>query len=219
MEFSNPSNTKESGRYGLYYLATTMDNGTQIDSCQINGVEYRAHSMMHKAIVRMDPTKLEMLDGFEQTDTGYKFIPEETNVRLIISGRDWSEKRLLIYGCKTSEEATEYIEEVIDRVNEIGHEAKLVSGPKITNIAVSGDFEQPLELEKLAVDLPKRGIDVEYEPEQFPAAIVKLDNPSATFLLFSNGKFSIQGLKNKGEIEPQITRIQSLLWENSNSVE
>jgi len=175
--------------------------------------------MMHKAIVQMDPTKLEMVDGFEQIDTGYKFVPEATNVRLIISGRDWSEKRLLIYGCKTSEEATGYIQTVINRVNEIGHEAKLINGPKITNIAVSGDFEKPLELEKLAVDLPEMGIDVEYEPEQFPAAIVRLEDPSATFLLFSNGKFSIQGLKNKEEIEPQITRIQSLLWGDSTCIE
>ena len=33
-------------------------------------VEYTPHSMMHQAIVRMDPTKLEMLDGFERTNSG-----------------------------------------------------------------------------------------------------------------------------------------------------
>ncbi|SDE86583.1 TATA-box-binding protein [Halorientalis regularis] len=188
-----------------------MTAGTEKEPHQVNGVEYRAHSMMHKSVVCMDPTKLEMVDGFERTDTGYKFVPENSNVRLIISGRDWSEKRLLIYGCRSSEEANEHTHTVIERIQEIGHDAELISGPEITNIAVSGEFGYPLQLERLAVDLSKEGIEVEYEPEQFPAAIIRLEEPSATFLLFSNGKFSIQGIKQKELIEPLITRIQNLL--------
>jgi len=60
---------------------------------------------------------------------------------------------------------------------------------------VSGDFDTSLQLEALAVTLDEQGIDVEYEPEQFPAAIVKLDEPPVTFLLFSTAKFVIQGLR------------------------
>lgn len=43
-----------------------------------------------------------MLDGFERMDTGHKFVPEDSNVRVIVSGRDWSEKRILIYGSKST---------------------------------------------------------------------------------------------------------------------
>ena len=53
--------------------------------------------MMHKAVVQMDPTKLEMLDGFERADAGHKFTPQGSNVRVMVSGRDWSEKRVLVY--------------------------------------------------------------------------------------------------------------------------
>lgn len=176
-----------------------------------DGTEYRAHSMMHKAIVRMDPTKLEMLEGFERTKPGHKFTPEDANVRLIISGRDWSEKRILVYGCQSSNEATEYIERVIDCVQEIGHDAELMSGPEITNIAVSGDLGTPLQLEEVAVNLRNSECDVEYEPEQFPAVIVKIEDPSATFLLFSTGKFSIQGVQEIEDIEPQIERVKELI--------
>lgn len=174
-----------------------------------DGVEYTPHSMMHKAIVRMDPTKLEMLDGFEHTSTGHKFVPEGSTVRVIVSGRNWNEKRILIYGCTSTEQAEKYIQTIIDRVTGIGHDAELAEGPKITNIAVNGDLDMTLQLESLTVELGHQGIDVEYEPEQFPAAIVKLEVPSVTFLLFSTGRFIIQGLRGFEDIEPAIERVQS----------
>ena len=179
-----------------------------------DGIEYTPTSMMHKAIVRMDPTELEMLEGFERVDSGHKFIPEDSNVRVIVSGRDWSEKRVLIYGSKSSGEANQHIETIINRVTEIGHAAELVNGPEITNIAVSGDLGTPLQLETVIEDLAVNRLDVEYEPEQFPAAIIKLDSPSVTLLLFSTGKFAIQGLRGFEEIEPAIERMYSLLHSN-----
>ena len=176
-----------------------------------DGVEYTPHSMMHKAIVRMDPTKLEMLDGFERTDAGHKFTPRDSNVRVILSGRDWSGKSILIYGSTSSEEAAEHVETIIERVTAVDHDAELIDGPEITKIAVSGDLGTPLTLESLSVELSGHGVDVEYEPEQFPAAIVKLDEPPVTFLLFSTGRFVIQGLRGFEDIEPAIERIQSLI--------
>lgn len=176
-----------------------------------DGVEYTPHSMMHKAIVQMEPTKLEMLDSFERTDTGHKFVPMDSNVRVILSGRDWSEKRVLVYGSTSTEESKQYVETVVNRVKEIGHEAELSKEPEIKNIAVSGDLAMPLQLETLSVELGKQDIDIEYEPEQFPAAIVKLEEPSVTFLLFSTGKFVIQGLRGFEDIEPAINRVQSLI--------
>lgn len=176
-----------------------------------DGVEYTPHSMMHKAIVQMDPTKLEMLDGFERTEAGHKFTPEDSNVRVIVSGRDWSEKRILIYGSTSSEEAREHVETIIERVTMVDHDAELIGEPEITNIAVSGDLGTPLQLESLSIELGERGIDAEYEPEQFPAIIVRLEESPVTFLLFSTGRFVIQGLRSFEDIEPAIERIQSLI--------
>lgn len=176
-----------------------------------SGVKYAPHSMMHKAIVQMEPTKLELLDGFERMDSGHKFIPEESNVRVILTGRDWSEKRLLIYGSRSSDDAMTYVDIIIDRIVEIGHDAELISGPVITNIAVNGDLGKSLQLETLVPRLGMEDIDAEYEPEQFPAAIVRIEDPPATFLLFSTGKFAIQGLSRFEDIEPAIHRIQSIL--------
>lgn len=179
------------------------------------GVKYTPHSMMHKAIVQMDPTKLEMIDGFEHTESGHKFVPQDSNVRVMLTGRDWSKKRVLVYGSESTEEAAQYIETIINRITEVGHNAELIEGPTITNIAVSGDLEAPLQLESLSVELSNQGIDVEYEPEQFPAAIVKLNEIEVTFLLFSTGKFVIQGLRGLDDTEPAIQRIQNLITKDN----
>lgn len=204
--------TKDSG----LYLRNLCSNVTKTDSVTQrfetdSGVVYSPHSMMHKAIVQMEPTKLEMLDDFERTDNGYKYTPPDSNVRVIISGRDWSRKRLFIYGCQSSEEADKYIERIISRVCDIGHKAKLIEEPKITNIAVSGDLGDPLQLEALPVGASGSELTVEYEPEQFPAAIVRIDDLSVTFMLYSTGSFVIQGLRSTGDIEPAINRIQAFL--------
>lgn len=176
-----------------------------------DGIEYTPHSMMHKAIVCMDPTKLEMLDGFELAEAGYKFVPEDSNVRVMVTGRDWSEKRVLVYGCTSTKEAERHVETIINCVTNIGHDITLVSGPEIANIAVSGDLGTQLQLEEIRVKISQQGLDVEYEPEQFAAVIVRIEELSVTVLLFSTGKFSIQGLRSLDDIEPVITHVQSLI--------
>lgn len=204
--------TKDSGRHPDKLCNNVTKTDTEPQGFETRSdVEYSPHSMMHKAIVQMDPTKLEMLDGFERTDNGHKYTPPESNVRVIISGRNWSKKRLFVYGCKSSDEANEFIERIISHICDIGHAAKLLEGPEITNIAVSGDLGNPIQLEALPVGASDAELTVEYEPEQFPAAIVRLDDLSVTFMLYSTGRFVIQGLQRKEDIEPSIDRIQTFL--------
>jgi TATA-box binding protein (TBP) (component of TFIID and TFIIIB) len=40
-----------------------------------------------------------------------------------------------------------------------------------------------------------------YEPEQFPAAIVRSTNPKASYLLFNSGKIIITGVKTEEELQ------------------
>ncbi|MDL0134449.1 hypothetical protein [Halobacterium salinarum] len=176
-----------------------------------SGVTYTPHSMVHKAIVRMDPTKLELVDGFERAETGHKYVDSNSNIQVIVNGRDWSEKRMFVYGSTSTDEAKNHVLEAINSVKDIGHKAELISGPNITNIAVNGDLQTTIQLEALATGLEDANAEVEYEPEQFPAAIIRLEEFSVTFLLFSTGSYMIQGLQSKENIEPAINRVQRLL--------
>jgi transcription initiation factor TFIID TATA-box-binding protein len=49
--------------------------------------------------------------------------------------------------------------------------------------------------------------NTEYEPEQFPGLVYKLVDPTATFLLFSNGKLVCTGTKNKEQLEESMAQL------------
>lgn len=191
-------------------MVTRSSSGSGANDSNLEAT-YHAHSLVHKATIRLDPTKLEMLDGFDITDTGFKYVPTNSNIRLVVSGQSDTQKTVLIYGSKSEEEAYTYIQKMLDEIRDVGHLAELNQDLTLVNIAVSGEFKTQLKLEELSKSLQSESVEVEYEPEQFPALIVKLSRPSATFLLFSNGKFSIQGLKDRDEIPKQINKIRSLI--------
>ena len=60
-----------------------------------------------------------------------------------------------------------------------------------------------MNLNFLALELE----NTEYEPEQFPGLVYKLVEPSATFLLFSNGKLVCTGTKNKQQLEDSMEQL------------
>ena len=55
--------------------------------------------------------------------------------------------------------------------------------------------------------------EAEYEPEQFPGLVYKLIEPTATFLLFSNGKLVCTGTKNKAQLEQSMKQLNKNIKE------
>jgi transcription initiation factor TFIID TATA-box-binding protein len=65
--------------------------------------------------------------------------------------------------------------------------------PEITvqNIVTSADLGESLNLNAIAIGL---GLEhIEYEPEQFPGLVYRLDEPDVVALLFGSGKLVITG--------------------------
>jgi len=60
-----------------------------------------------------------------------------------------------------------------------------------------------LNLNMLALELE----NTEYEPEQFQGLVYKLDEPTATFLLFTNGKLVCTGTKNKEQLDESMKQL------------
>ncbi|MCX8198315.1 MAG: TATA-box-binding protein [Candidatus Micrarchaeota archaeon] len=78
---------------------------------------------------------------------------------------------------------------------------------KIENIVASASLELELDLYTIASKLN----DVEYEPEQFPGAILKLKEPKTSLLLFKNGKIICTGGKNEAEVASAIEKTLKML--------
>ncbi|MEK6899265.1 MAG: TATA-box-binding protein [Nanoarchaeota archaeon] len=121
----------------------------------------------------------------------------------------FSSGNLVCTGTKSIAQVKEVIAQVIKQLAKIG--VKITDTPKITvqNIVASGTINVDLNLNILALELE----NTEYEPEQFPGLVYKLDNPTATFLLFSNGKLVCTGTKNKAQLEDAMEQLNKNIKE------
>ena len=115
----------------------------------------------------------------------------------------FSSGNLVCTGTKSIAQVKEVIQQVIKQLAKIG--VKVTDKPKITvqNIVASGAINLDLNLNTLALELE----NTEYEPEQFPGLVYKLEEPTATFLLFSNGKLVCTGTKNKAQLEDSMKQL------------
>jgi len=80
---------------------------------------------------------------------------------------------------------------------------------QIVNLVASAAMNATLDLYNLAVSVP----NIEYEPEQFPGAILKLKEPKVSMLLFKNGKVICSGASSEKEIEQGIIKASKLIHE------
>lgn len=115
----------------------------------------------------------------------------------------FSSGNLVCTGTKSVAQVREVIDAVIRQIAKIG--VRITQKPKITvqNIVASGSIDLNLNLNLLALQLE----NTEYEPEQFPGLVYKLVEPTATFLLFSNGKLVCTGTKNKEQLDESMKQL------------
>ncbi len=85
---------------------------------------------------------------------------------------------------------------------------------KIVNLVASSSLGASLDLYNLATAIP----EVEYEPEQFPGAILKLDEPKVSLLLFKNGNIIISGASCEKDIKAAIKKASKVINEVQSSV-
>jgi transcription initiation factor TFIID TATA-box-binding protein len=115
----------------------------------------------------------------------------------------FSSGNLVCTGTKSTTQVKQVIEAVIKQLKKIN--VNITTVPKITvqNIVASGTIDLKLNLNFLALEME----NTEYEPEQFPGLVYKLIEPTATFLLFSNGKLVCTGTKNKQQLEDSMAQL------------
>lgn len=71
---------------------------------------------------------------------------------------------------------------------------------KVENLVASADLKLDLDLYGLA-NLSR---DIDYEPEQFPGAILKVHEPKSALLLFKNGKIICTGAKTEADVKRAV---------------
>jgi len=119
--------------------------------------------------------------------------------------------KIVCTGAKSIDGVRSTVEQVFDEFRELGLDVP--TSPKITvqNIVSSADLDHRLNLNAIAIGF---GLEhIEYEPEQFPGLVYRLDNPDVVALLFGSGKLVITGSNESGQAEQALEKIEAELNE------
>jgi len=117
--------------------------------------------------------------------------------------------KVVCVGCKKRSMIEKTIEKTIKMLLPYAKRIIKRKKPKIeiTNIVASANLGMELDLYRIAYKVR----DVEYEPEQFPGAILKFKEPKASLLLFKNGKVICAGTKSEKDIRIVLDKAKRLL--------
>ncbi|MCR6669500.1 MAG: TATA-box-binding protein, partial [archaeon YNP-WB-040] len=78
---------------------------------------------------------------------------------------------------------------------------------RIENVVASVILNQYIDLETITKNIPS----VDYNPEQFPGLVFRLDKPKTATLIFSSGKMVCTGAKSEKDVKKAIKKIIATL--------
>ena len=115
----------------------------------------------------------------------------------------FSSGKIVCTGARSMPKVKEAIKKIVENIEKI--KIKITIEPKINvqNMVASGSIGMDLNLNELAMKLE----NTEYEPEQFPGLVYKLQGTRATFLLFSNGKIVCTGTKSEEKLHEAVDKL------------
>ena len=101
--------------------------------------------------------------------------------------------KIVCTGAKSVENVHESLEIVFEKLRDLQIEVEKNPEVVVQNIVSSADLGRSLNLNAIAIGLGLENI--EYEPEQFPGLVYRLDEPEVVALLFGSGKLVVTGGK------------------------
>ncbi|MDR0900038.1 MAG: TATA-box-binding protein [Methanobrevibacter sp.] len=117
--------------------------------------------------------------------------------------------KLVCTGAKSIEDSKLAVKKTVDLMRTIDKDIPKEFDIIIQNIVASANLEATLNLEAVALELE----NTEYEPEQFPGLVYRLDDPKVVLLLFGSGKVVCTGAKTKDDAKLGVERAYDRLSE------
>lgn len=111
--------------------------------------------------------------------------------------------KMVCTGAKSPEKTKEAIYKIVENLKAADIEIRNKPKIQVQNIVATANLGVPLNLNAIALGLPNS----EYEPEQFPGLIYRLDKPKVVLLLFGSGKIVCTGAKQLSDIDKAVERV------------
>ena len=123
----------------------------------------------------------------------------------------FSSGKVVCTGTKSLEEVDLALEKLNEYMSKVGIKITIKPKVRVENVVASSDINMKLDLNEIAIKLN----NVEYEPEQFPGLVFKInDETGATFLIFGNGKIVCTGTKSDKDVHIAIKNLMEVLKRN-----
>jgi len=117
--------------------------------------------------------------------------------------------KMVCTGAKSEKAARQAVNKVARELEKHGIPIENKPVIKIQNIVASAVLGGEIDLENVVYKLRK----VMYEPEQFPGAVYRMDDPKVVFLIFSAGKLVCVGAKKEQDVYDAVDKLQKILEE------
>ncbi len=117
----------------------------------------------------------------------------------------FSSGKVVCTGGKSVEDVRTAIETVGKKIEAAGIQIKKHADIVVQNIVATSNLGMEIDLNAIAIGLSSE--KVEYEPEQFPGLVYRLDEPKVVVLLFGSGKLVCTGAKKPSDVEQAVEKI------------
>ncbi len=167
--------------------------------------EYKIQNIVASTSLEHDIPLIKLAEALPNTEYNPEQFPglvmrirePKTSALIFSSGK------VVCTGAKSMAKVKESIKGIIKNIEKIGIKIKVVPIIKVQNMVASGAIGMDLNLNELAMNLE----NTEYEPEQFPGLVYKLEGTRATFLLFSNGKIVCTGTRSETKLREAVDQL------------
>ena len=114
---------------------------------------------------------------------------------------------IILSGINSMDIAKKAAQKIVEDFRSIDIDIKDEPKLDIVNLVASADLGKKIDLNKVVYELG----ECEYEPEQFPGLVYRMDNPPVVVLIFNSGRIIITGSKDLRIVQQAIEELKRRL--------
>ncbi len=123
--------------------------------------------------------------------------------------------KIICSGARSRDDIEIALQKLLTKFREAGIEIKAKPKIEIQNIVASSNLNFRVNLDALAIECD----NTEYEPEQFPGLILRLDEPKTVMLVFRSGKIIVTGAKTQGDADRAAELTREIIKKTNATIE
>ncbi|MEM5766035.1 MAG: TATA-box-binding protein [Candidatus Aenigmatarchaeota archaeon] len=150
-------------------------------------------------------SKLEGMEYEPEQFPGLVYRMDEPKAAALI----FSSGKIVCTGARNIEDVNAVFKKIVSVIKSVGVQVPKNFKIQVENIVASAKIEGNLNLDTIALKLENS----EYEPEQFPGLVYRMDEPKVAFLLFGSGKIVCTGGRSVKDVKNALDKVYKRLKE------